>query len=244
MTKTTGQLFGIGVGPGDPDLITQKAVKILKQVDLVFAAASTKNNHSLAVNIAREHIPDGAAVKLLRFPMTRDKSETRKAWKEHARTIITELEKGRNVAFLTLGDSMTYSTYGYILKHVQTLAPHLEAQTVPGITSYQAAAARLNMPLVEGEESLMVVSGVKGGNRLRELCGIPENVVFLKAYRNVTDIKAAIDESGQYASCVGIKSCGHPDEEIIKDIEELSRRKPDYWTLILTKQATNNGSKP
>jgi precorrin-2/cobalt-factor-2 C20-methyltransferase len=243
MTTKKGTLFGIGVGPGDPDLITIKAVKILRQIDLVFAAASTKNNHSLAVNIARKHIPESTAVKMLQFPMTTNKSETRKAWMEHARTIIAELEKGRNVAFLTLGDSMTYSTYGYILKYVQTLAPHLEAKTVPGITSYQAAAARLNTPLVEGEESLMVVSGVKGGHRLRELCGKPENVVFLKAYRNVTDIKAAIEESGKYPSCVGVKSCGHPDEEIIKDIEELSRREPDYWTLILTKQATNNGSK-
>jgi len=78
---------------------------------------------------------------------------------------------------------------------------------------------------------------------LRELCGKPENVVFLKAYRNVTDIKSAIEESGKYSSCVGVKSCGHPDEEIINDIEELSRSKPDYWTLILTKQATNNGAK-
>ena len=242
MTKKTGTLYGIGVGPGDPDLITIKAAKILNQVDIVFAAASTKNNHSLAVNIAREHIPDSATVIRLKFPMTRDKSETRKAWKEHAHTIIAKLEKGHNVAFLTLGDSMTYSTYGYILKYVQKLAPHLEVQTVPGITSYQAAAARLNTPLVEGEESLMIVSGVKGGNRLRELGAKPENIVFLKAYRNVTDIKAAIDESGKYPSCVGVKSCGHPDEEIIKDIEELSRRDPDYWTLILTKQATNNGS--
>jgi len=243
MTKKTGTLYGIGVGPGDPDLITIKAAKILNQVDIVFAAASTKNNHSLAVNIAREHIPDSATVIRLKFPMTRDKAETRKAWKEHAGTIIAELEKGQNVAFLTLGDPMTYSTYGYILKYVQTLAPHLEAQTVPGITSYQAAAARLNTPLVEGEETLMIVSGVKGGNRLRELCGKPENVVFLKAYRNVTDIKSAIEESGKYSSCVGVKSCGHPDEEIINDIEELSRSKPDYWTLILTKQATNNGAK-
>ena len=242
MTKKTGTLYGIGVGPGDPDLITMKAVKILNQVDIVFAAASTKNDHSLAVNIAREHIPDSATVIRLKFPMTRDKNETRQAWKTHSQTIIAELERGRNVVFLTLGDSMTYSTYGYILRYVQTLAPHLEVQTVPGITSYQAAAARLNTPLVEGEESLMVVSGAKGGHRLRELCGKPENIVFLKAYRNVTDIKAAIDESGKYHSCVGVKSCGHPDEEIIKDIEELSRRKPDYWTLILTKQATNNGS--
>ena len=242
MTKKTGTLYGIGVGPGDPDLITMKAVKILNQVDIVFAAASTKNDHSLAVNIAREHIPDSATVIRLKFPMTRDKNKTRRAWKAHSQTIIAELEKGKKVAFLTLGDSLTYSTYGYILKYVQTMAPHLEVQTVPGITSYQAAAARLNTPLVEGEESLMVVSGVNGGNRLRELCGKPENVVFLKAYRNVSDIKAAIDETGKYPLCVGIKSCGLPDEEIVNDIEELSQRKPDYWTLILTKQATNNGS--
>jgi len=243
MNKTAGILYGIGVGPGDPDLITIKAAKILNQVDIVFAAASTKNSHSLAVNIASAHIPDRTVVKMLRFPMTSDKNETRKAWKAHARTIIDELEEGRNVAFLTLGDSMTYSTYGYILKYVQTLAPHLEAQTVPGITSYQAAAARLNTPLVEGEESLMVVSGVEGGKRLRELRGKPENVVFLKAYRNVSDIKAAIDETGNYPSCVGVKSCGQSSEEIIQDIGELSQRKPDYWTLIISKQATNNGTK-
>jgi len=243
MNKKTGTLYGIGVGPGDPDLITIKAAKILNQVDLVYAAASTKNDHSLAVNIARKHIPDSATVIRLKFPMTRDKDETRKAWTAHSQTIIAELEKGKNAAFLTLGDSMTYSTFGYILKHVNSLAPHIEVQTVPGITSYQAAAARLNTPLVEGEESLMVVSGVNGGHRLRELCGKPENVVFLKAYRNVTDIKAAIEESGKYSSCVGVKSCGHPEEEIINDIGELSRRKPDYWTLIFTKQSSKNGAK-
>jgi precorrin-2/cobalt-factor-2 C20-methyltransferase len=241
MNKKFGTLYGIGVGPGDPDLITIKAAKILNRVDTVFAAASTKNSHSLAVNIAGQHIPGSAAVKLLRFPMTRDRDETRRAWKEHAQTIIAELEKGKDAAFLTLGDSMTYSTYGYILRYVQALAPHLEIQTVPGITSYQAAAARLNTPLVEGEETLMVVSGVKGGNRLRELCGKPENVVFLKAYRNVPDIKAAIDETGKYPKSVGVKSCGQQDEEIIDDIGELSKRKPDYWTLIISKQMTKNG---
>ncbi|CAB1077784.1 precorrin-2 C20-methyltransferase [Alkalispirochaeta odontotermitis] len=241
MTKTAGILYGIGVGPGDPDLITVKAAKILNRVDTVFAAASTKNNHSLAVNIAGEHIPERTAVKMLRFPMTSDKDETRQAWKANARTVIAELETGRNAAFLTLGDSMTYSTYGYILKYVQSLAPHLEVQTVPGITSYQAAAARLNTPLVEGEESLMVVSGVTGGNRLRELHGIPENVVFLKAYRNVPDIKAAIDETGTYANCVGVKNCSQSSEIIINDMEELSHMKPDYWTLIISKQASKNG---
>ncbi len=244
MNKKTGILFGIGVGPGDPELITLKAAKILNQVDMVFAAASTKNNHSLAVNIAERHIPENTKVKMLRFPMTRDKNETRKAWRKHAQTIIEEIERGKNVAFLTLGDAMTYSTFGYIIRHIQDLAPDIEIQTVPGITSYQAAAASLNMPLVEGEESLMVVSGATGGNRLRELEGKPENVVFLKAYRNVKDIKAAIDEIGKYPSSVGVKNCSHPNEEIIADIEELGEKVPDYWTLIIAKQHTTNGSSP
>ncbi len=244
MNKKTGILFGIGVGPGDPELITLKATKILNQVDTVFAAASTKNNHSLAVNIAERHIPENTKVKMLRFPMTRDKNETRKAWRKHAQTIIAEIERGKNVAFLTLGDAMTYSTFGYIIRHIQDLAPDIEIQTVPGITSYQAAAASLNMPLVEGEESLMVVSGATGGNRLRELEGKPENVVFLKAYRNIKDIKAAIDEIGKYPSSVGVKNCSHPNEEIIADIEELGEKVPDYWTLIIAKQHTTNGSSP
>ena len=242
MNEKKGTLYGIGVGPGDPELITLKAVKILNRVDIVYAAASTKNNHSLAVNIAGVHIPESTTVEMLRFPMTRDKSETRKAWKQHARTIIAELEKGRDAAFLTLGDSMTYSTFGYILRYVLALAPHLDVQTVPGITSYQAAAARLNTPLVEGEETLMVVSGAKGGNRLRDLEGKPENVVFLKAYRNVQDIRAAIDEAGNFSKCIGVKNCSLPDEEIIPDMEMLSERSPDYWTLILAKQNIKNGS--
>jgi precorrin-2/cobalt-factor-2 C20-methyltransferase len=242
MKPKTGTLYGIGVGPGDPDLITIKAVKILSRVDIVLAAASTKNNHSLALNIARQHIPENTAVKMLRFPMTRDKHETRNAWRSHAETILEEIEHGKNVAFITLGDAMTYSTFGYLMKHVQKTAPQVEIQTVPGITSYQAAAARLNTPLVEGEESLMVVSGAGGGNRLRELAGKPENVVFMKAYRNVGDIKDAIDEVGSYPSSVGIKNCGHPDEEIIPDIKELSERLPDYWTLIIAKQNSKNGS--
>jgi precorrin-2/cobalt-factor-2 C20-methyltransferase len=241
MEKKAGTLYGIGVGPGDPDLITLKAVKILNQVDIVFAAASTKNDHSLAVNIAKPHIPDHAAVTMLRFPMTRDKDLTRKAWQDHSQTIIAQLERGKNAAFLTLGDSLTYSTYGYILRHIQDTAPHIAILTVPGITSYQASAARLNTPLVEGEESLMVVSGAKGGDRLRRLAGKPENVVFLKAYRNVTDIKAAIDEIGDYPSCVGVKSCGQPNEEIVPDIEKLSHSLPDYWTLIIAKQNKKNG---
>jgi precorrin-2/cobalt-factor-2 C20-methyltransferase len=236
MKPKIGTLYGIGVGPGDPELMTLKSTKILSMVHVVFTAASTRNNHSLAVNIAKPHIPETTSIRMLSFPMTKDKKETRKSWAKNARIIIDELEQGKDVAFLTVGDSMTYSTYGYILKHVKASAPHVSIKSIPGITSYQAAAARLNTPLVEGEESLLVTSGVNGGDRLRQFSCKPETVVFLKAYRNVKDIIAAVDETDLFQDCVGISKCGLAGEEIVTNPEEFANRPPNYWTLIIAKQ--------
>jgi len=237
MNKTkTGTLYGIGVGPGDPDLITLKASKVLNKVDVVFAAASTKNSYSLAVSIAKPHIPATTPVRMLSFPMTRDKKKTEEAWRNHALTINKELELGRDVAFLTLGDCMIYSTYGYILEHIRKIASRVNVKSVPGISSYQAAASCLNVPLVEGEESLLIVSGARGGDHLRELSVKPESVVFLKAYRNIEDIDSALNESGLYNYSVGVLNCGYPEEEIVRDIKEFSKRQPNYWTLIIARQ--------
>ncbi len=146
MSSTTGTLYGIGVGPGDPELIPLKAVRILQHVNMIFTASSAKNEYSLAVKIAEPHLPASAVIKTLSFPMTKDPEVTRLAWQGNAQAILDELQSGRDVAFLTLGDPLTYSTYGYILKHIQILAPDLTIVTVPGITSFQAAAARLNTP--------------------------------------------------------------------------------------------------
>jgi len=174
--------------------------------------------------------------------MTKDPIKKQAAWKDHAQTIIKTLEQGKNVAFLTLGDPMTYSTYGYVLKNIQATAPELTILTIPGITAYQAAAASLNTPLVEGEESLLITSGVEGGNRLRQMGANPENVVFMKAYRNVADIACALEESNRFKSCVGVQNCSQTDETIIRDIKMLLTNQPDYWTLIIAKQNIRNGA--
>ena len=244
MTTPLGILHGIGVGPGDPDLMTLKACKVLSQVDIVFAAASSRNHHSLALDIARPHIPGGTPVEMLPFPMTRDRRETVRAWEANARRIVAELEAGRNVAFLTLGDSLTYSTFGYLMDYVRRAAPAAGVRTVPGITSYQAAASRLNTTLVEGEGALMVLSGAMGGDRLRSLREKPETVVFLKAYRNLEDICAALEESGEYPYCMGVKNCCQPNEEIVADLDQLCRQKPDYWTLVIAKKRPDHDATP
>ncbi|MEJ2640765.1 MAG: precorrin-2 C(20)-methyltransferase [Desulfosarcinaceae bacterium] len=233
---TYGTLYGIGVGPGDPDLIPLKAIKALQKVALIFAAASSKNPHSQAVSVARPHLPAAVEVRLLKFPMTKDAAEKNAAWRTHAETILAELAKGRSTAFLTLGDPLTYATYGYVLTQIKALKPEAPVVTIPGITSFQAAAARVNRPLVEGEESLLILSGVEGGQQLRKYGAAVDNVVFLKAYRHLGDIAAALEECDMLPASVAVANCSRENEEVITDVKGLARRDPTYWTLVMAKK--------
>ena len=242
MSDKPGTLYGIGVGPGDPELITLKAVRVLNRADVVFAAASTKNSHSMAVEIARPHIPETTEVHMLQFPMTRDKSALTRTWSRHARTLIDVCESGKTAVFLTLGDSLTYSTFGYILRHVKQMAPRLPVVSVPGITSYHAAAAAANTPLVEGEESLLLVSGAKGGDCFRNLSCGPDTVAFLKAYRNVADICRSLDEAGMAKTSFAVSNCSLPEQEIHENVKVLCDKPPAYWTLVLAKKPKHDAS--
>jgi len=230
--EKVGKLFGVGVGPGDPELITVKAVRVIKEANIIFTAASTKNIYSLAVEIASPYISPTARIKKLSFPMTKDVKEVEAAWIHNAKQIAKSLKKGKNAVFLTLGDPTTYSTFGYILKKMGCIMPEADIETIPGITSFHAASARLNRILVEGEESLLVTSGAFGGDRIRHIEGV-ENVAIVKAYKNIKDINKALKETGLDNKCVAISKCGRENEQIIKDLDALEKRAPDYWTLIL-----------
>lgn len=247
MENQTGTLYGIGVGPGDPELITLKAVRIINKVDVIFAASSIKNKHSLAVEIAKPHISEIADIRPLSFQMSNNENEKEELWKKNAEIIISELEKGKNAAFLTLGDSMTYSTYGYLMKIIQKVKPEINIETIPGITSYLAAASNMNIPLVEGDESLLITSGARGGQELRKYSESVENVVLLKTYRHVKDINDALEEASLINNSRGISKVGREGEKIYNDVRELENQKPDYWSLIVAKksgtQFVSGGSK-
>ncbi|MBF0234991.1 MAG: precorrin-2 C(20)-methyltransferase [Desulfamplus sp.] len=228
-----GKLYGIGVGPGDPELLTLKAVRIINEADVVFTAASAKRDYSLALEIARPHLSPSVITKFLSFTMTQDKEATVAAWDGNAEQIAEVLKEGKNAAFLTLGDPMTYSTFGYILKSLKKVMPEASVETVPGITSFHAAAARLNRTLVEAEESLLITSGAYGGDQLLKVGASIENVVMMKAYKNIKQNNQALKKAGFYNNSVAISKCGREGEEIIKNIDELETRAPDYWTLVL-----------
>jgi precorrin-2/cobalt-factor-2 C20-methyltransferase len=230
--KKTGKLFGVGVGPGDPELITVKAVRVIKEADIIFTAASSKNTYSLAVERASPYITSTTRIEQLGFPMTKDTNEVEAAWIANAKQIAAAMEKGMTVVFLTLGDPTTYSTFGYILKKMKCIMPEADIETIPGITSFHAASARLNRILVEGEESLLVTSGAFGGDRIRHVKEV-ENVAIVKAYKNIRDINSALKDAGLHEKGIAVSRCGREHEEIIESLDELETRAPDYWTLIL-----------
>ncbi len=231
-TPSPGTLYGVGVGPGDPDHLTLKAVNALQQVDVVFAAASTKHDHSLAHRIAAPHLRSHVPIVRLGFPMTRDHDALHTAWRANAETVIHELDRGRHAAFLTLGDPMLYSTFAYLLRELRTLRPELPVVVVPGITSMQAAAARTETVLASWNESLLVLSGVDDVEELGRRLQTTENAVILKAYRRFSQIRELLKRHGAAARTRVVSRLGLDDERIHLDIDEAPAH-PNYLTTLL-----------
>jgi precorrin-2/cobalt-factor-2 C20-methyltransferase len=235
MTPKIGTLYGIGVGPGDPDLITLKAVRLLQSVPHIFASCSTKNSYSLALNIVRPHL-NGAGIEHLPFPMTKEPQVLQEAWENNAARVLEVLNSGADAAFITLGDPLTYSTFGYLLKTLKRLNPGVRVVTVPGITSYNAAAARTHIPLTEGEESFVVVSGALGAARLREVADKSDNIVMLKTYRNFDVIYETLEELDLLDRAVCISRCGLDGETVVDNLRDLKGQPMPYLSMIIIKK--------
>jgi len=232
-----GTLYGIGVGPGDPELLTVKAVKVLGKVAHVFAAASSKNDYSLALDIVRDHLRPDVPVDQLAFPMTFNPDRLEDAWQANCERVVEVLKRGKNVAFLTLGDPLTFSTFIYLMRKIHQRLPDASIRTVPGITSFQAAAASANVPLAEGEESFTIISGAKGGSRLKEVIDVSDNVVLMKTYKHFPQILAQIEEAGLKDRCCFVSRCGLNGEIVERNFERLLEiEQPNYLSLMIIKK--------
>ena len=226
-----GKFYGIGVGVGDPENITVKATKKLHEVDVIVLPEAKSGEGSTAFNIVREYLKPGVEQMFLEFPMIKD-VEARKVFrKNNADKVSAELEKGKNVAFLTIGDPMTYSTYTYVLEHI---ADDVEVETVAGITSFNSIAARLNVPLMIGDEDLKVVSVNRKTDIYKEIEN-NDNLVLMKISRNFEKIKKAIIETGNKENAVIVSDCGKDNEVVYWDIESVEE-VPYFSTMILKKK--------
>lgn len=231
----TGVLYGVGVGPGAPDLLTLRAVNVLGKVDVILAAASPRNDYSAALETARPHLRPDVRMLRLEFPMTRDRAVLHEAWRVAAEETQKVLEGGENAAFLTIGDPLVYSTFGYLMQTLKQRAPHLLVEIISGITSIQAAAARTGTILCENSESLRIIPGINSREELEKALESADTAVILKAYRNLPAIVDALRATGRLDSCMLASHVEQPAERLRQGID-LEEGTPPYMSLVISRK--------
>ena len=225
-----GKLIGIGVGPGDTELLTLKACRVLENVPVIFSPKSSKEKESIALSIVRPILEKRKDYKRLMlvtpiFPMIEDKEELEKIWTSASEMIAQYLDSGRDVAFVTLGDPSVFSTYSYLQKK---LIDDYEIETIPGITSFTACAAARNKALVEQNEILTIVPKID--DRLEQVLEYSDSIVLMKASRNTSELEAKIDEKDCEKEIYSVQNCTRENEKII---EGFSNEKPYLTTTII-----------
>lgn len=225
----TGILYGAGVGPGDPELMTLKAVRLIRENDVI-ALPGPDAKETVAYQIAVQAVPELKEKTLLSvdMPMTHNKEEMNRNHEKAADIIEAYLKEGKNVVFLTLGDPTIYSTYLYVQKRI--LNRGYQTELVSGITSFCAAAARTGTSLVEWDEQLHILPAV---HKLNSDLALPGNYVLMKSGRKMQQVKEILKASGR--DVVMVENCGMENEHIYRSTEEI----PDdagYYSLIIAKE--------
>lgn len=238
--KITGRLYGIGIGPGDPKLLTIRAKEILDTVDTIFVPKAKDDGRSYARSIVEGAAPNSKNFIELTFPMTKDQKKLKFYWLRAAQSIVKELKKGRIAAFVTIGDPFIYSTYIYLLETLRSNFPSIEVETVPGVTAFNAAAASSSMPLVKGDEKLAILpvtSNLKGFKKaLKEF----DTVVLMKIGLNLDRVICLLKKMGLIKNAVLVSHAGQANEKIIRDLSSLQDKKLGYLSVIIVKRKMDN----
>jgi len=230
-------IYAVGVGPGDPELLTRKAERILRRADVILAPVSNPSEASVALGTIREFVDEERQEIIIhQFPMTSDRARLVPAWQEAAELIASHAEAGREVAFITIGDPLFYSTFIYLLRILREQWPHLPIEIIPGISSINAAAAQAALPLVEAEEKMAVVPATAGIEQIASALARFETVVLLKVKPLYQDILELLRQTGREASTVFVERVGSPRQIVLTDFAEISAHAPDYLSLLIVKR--------
>lgn len=232
-----GIFYGIGVGPGDPDLLTVKAAQILDTCDKIITPTKKMGKASIAFNIVKDHIKDPAKVVEMSFPMislSQEREKLQKIWKINADEIEVFLNQGKNVCFITLGDPMVFSTYSYVMEFL--LARGIEVVTLSGIPSFCNLAAQLNIPLTQGEESLGIVAMTQPVEEIKKILDAHKNIVVMKISANNGWMAEELERRGLDKSFVLVSNIGMETQIISRDINDLKEKIPYLSTLLIKKE--------
>ena len=218
---TLGTLYGIGVGPGDPEWMTVKAVRLLSSCRHVCVPKARDLADSIALEIARPHLRLDTVIHQTTFLMTSDKALLKQSHRQAAEEILAILRGGEDCCFLTLGDPMLYSTYVYLLRELRGIEPLVAVETVPGITAFSAAAALTNFPVGEGKQPVTIVPASDDFALFRRALDCGGTVVLMKTGKRLQKVLDELEQRGLIEHAVFVSHAGQPQQKIETDLRRL-----------------------
>lgn len=231
-----GTFYGVGIGPGNPEYLTLRAAAVLRDVDVVFTVTGPNTEKSISESVVHSLGKLKGVIVPLLFTMSRDQEVRQLQIFNNAMKIAAELEQGKSCAFATLGDAMTYSTFGYILEILKTHLPELKTEVVPGITSYCTLSSLSQTVLVENGEHLRVIPAFRP--EMVDQLEFPSGstTILMKTYRSRNALIRRILQESDVNIVYG-ERLGMPDEFISFDGEEILSRPEEYLSLMMVKKA-------
>ena len=236
----SGRLIGVGVGPGDPELLTMKGLSALREADQVFVPVGDTGETGRAERVVQAHLDPGRARRLL-FALSDDASARAENWERAAREVSEPIRRGEICAFATIGDPNVYSTFTYLARTVRRYVPEVVVETVPGITAMQDLAARGGTVLLEGEERLALLPFTAGGDALRSALSGFETVVCYKGGSRLREVLEIAAEAERLGDAVYGSRLGMEGEEVVPASEVMGREGPYLSSLIFTARGREFG---
>ncbi len=233
--KQTGRLLGVSLGPGDPQLITRGAWAQLQRSDTLWTyPVRNRKSDSYALDIVlRAGLSLPAEHQALVFPMTHDREVLARAWLRAAQDILPALQAGRDVLFLVEGDASTYSTFSHLARTLQSLDGTVRVETIAGVCSFNAAAARLQTPLADTDDTIAIIPASYGVSVIDDLLRQFDTLVLLKVKPLMTEIIELLEQRKLLEHSQFIEKAGTPEERIVNEVATLRDEKVNYLSLLL-----------
>ena len=231
-----GRFYGVGVGPGDPELLTIKAQRLLRTVDAICFTQLDDGRESYALGVVRGYLEETKPEFIGITVPSDDTPVSQETWENAAVSIGSRLREGRDVAFITEGDPMLYSEFSYLLDSVRTVVPEAATEVIPGVSSIYAAAASAGVPLVTQGQRLAILPAVYGIDDLREAITNYDTIVLMEVNRTLLDALANLESLGLVGKAIYVRQATTPREQVVQDIRQLSAEDLDYFSLLIIKR--------
>lgn len=223
------KLYSIGVGVGDKTSLTLKAIQTLEKIDVLYCPTSKSDNDSIALSIAKEFLSDDIEIKNRHFPMIRDSKKLEPVFKNISDEIEQDIKNGKDVGFITIGDSMIYSTFIYILKNLKS---KIEIETVSGIPSFVDVASKISFPIAFDDAPFIVIPSTISMEQMEKYIVDFDNLVIMKAYKNYKDIIELIKKYNLEKNTLIVSNSSREKEKIITS-KNIDQENNEYLTTIL-----------